>query len=616
MNPRTPAKSVTLYDFKQRTIAYKDLTNKECFLGRLTHETMNHESAVLHEVKNPVDSKPKILSLDPHKPALTPTEIRNIAGQKTAVFCRKMNTWLLRPLTTHKITKRDVSEEFEEQTYNRHGYHTVQYAHYGRETRRWYRNPSRTNTRNRTQIYQIPAENKNPRQSPEIPSETFNFDEISHQPVHDNHYYAGSYDTAPGKENIPRIPQIDHHSDNIPRRFGGSAHVHHFNFQMPEESNKANSHNGLPETKNSVLSNHPVNISDRKISNSILDSEGSAPVLEDPTATDLHSGYHVRSPHKFRDNYSSLFRKSTNGNLQDNSQHFVSNFNYGRNSVNNEIHKDIKETFPAVSENVKNSLKTSLGENTDLISSYQNSLPNKVENIVNTDHDKNISSIPFVPHQESRAEYLENLYAEFDNFSPTFKLETENLKLDKSHLSSRVKTDERIPNAKLYRESTTRNRNIETEALAEGKLHNINGYEPQIIDQVGSILSTTEDPDVSINVLEIPKISNKFDNLDNRAKLNIAGQNNENVRTVFERFYDLHGNYPSSSDNHNLNSSLQQLNGEEGHQFLIPNSHIFTKHISSRVDDYDNLKHQSNVSYPHITKLTIPTLHFFLNMKV
>ncbi|XP_035228466.1 probable serine/threonine-protein kinase DDB_G0276461 [Stegodyphus dumicola] len=311
-------------------------------------------------------------------------------------------------------------------------------------------------------------------------------------------------------------------------------------------------------------------------------------------------------PHNFRNNYSS-FRKSTNGNPQDNSQHIVPNFKYGRSSVNNEIYNGIKETFPAVSENINSFFKTSLGENAGIISSFQYSFPNKVENIVNTDHDKNISSIPFVPDRESRIEYLGNLYSEFDNFSPTFKPENEKLKLHKSHLSSHVKTDERIPNAKLYRQSATRNRNIETEALAEEKLHNVNGYEPQIIDQVGDTPSTTEYPDVSINVLEIPKITNKFENLSNRAKSNIAGQNNEDIRTEFEGFYDLRGNYPSSRNNQNLNSSIhQQLNGEERQQFLIPNSHTFTNHISSQVNAYDNLKHKSNVSYPHNTKSTTP----------
>ncbi|KAG8195593.1 hypothetical protein JTE90_002212 [Oedothorax gibbosus] len=105
MSPRTAAKSVTLYDFKQRTIAYKDLTNRECFLGRLTNETLSEEKDALNRVQNPVDHRPKVLSLDPRRTSLSPTEIRNVAGQKTAVFCRKMNTWLVMPPSHSKSSR-------------------------------------------------------------------------------------------------------------------------------------------------------------------------------------------------------------------------------------------------------------------------------------------------------------------------------------------------------------------------------------------------------------------------------------------------------------------------------------------------------------------------------
>ncbi|XP_054714351.1 uncharacterized protein LOC129223984 [Uloborus diversus] len=142
MNNRSPAKSVTLYDFKQRTIAYKDLTNRECFLGSLTHETLNEESEALQYIKNPVDAQPmKVLSLDPGRLAMTPTEIRNVAGQKTAVFCRKMTTWMLKPNNQmHNKHKREVGgeEEVEARTYGHHGFHTVRFSHYGHETRRRY----------------------------------------------------------------------------------------------------------------------------------------------------------------------------------------------------------------------------------------------------------------------------------------------------------------------------------------------------------------------------------------------------------------------------------------------------------------------------------------------
>lgn len=157
MNPRTPAKSVTLYDFKQRTIAYKDLTNKECFLGRLTHETLSEESIALQDVKNPVEVRPKMRSLDPKMPALTPTEIRNLAGQKTAVFCRKMNTWLLMPEKSHGISKREADEEFEERSLHYHGHRSSQYSHFERESRRRFRNRNSQNHRRRSRTRETAA---------------------------------------------------------------------------------------------------------------------------------------------------------------------------------------------------------------------------------------------------------------------------------------------------------------------------------------------------------------------------------------------------------------------------------------------------------------------------
>lgn len=108
MNSRTPAKSVTLYDFKERVIAYKDLKNSECFIGRLTHETIHNEDAVLKRLKSPVEDLPLILTIDNNRPSLTPTEVRNMAGHKTAVFCRRMNTWTLLPESENKRERRDT----------------------------------------------------------------------------------------------------------------------------------------------------------------------------------------------------------------------------------------------------------------------------------------------------------------------------------------------------------------------------------------------------------------------------------------------------------------------------------------------------------------------------
>ncbi|GBM20710.1 hypothetical protein AVEN_105947-1 [Araneus ventricosus] len=162
MSPRAATKTVTLYDFKQKTIAYKDLTNRECFLGRLTYETLSEETDALTKIHSPVERQPKVLSLDPHRSSLTPTEIRNMAGQKTAVFCGKMNTWLVLPRETHTIQKREV-DEIDERTFHRHGYHTVRYSHFGRETRRRYRNPAsrqfsqrRTRYREDSSTFEIP----------------------------------------------------------------------------------------------------------------------------------------------------------------------------------------------------------------------------------------------------------------------------------------------------------------------------------------------------------------------------------------------------------------------------------------------------------------------------
>ncbi|XP_055950719.1 uncharacterized protein LOC129984787 [Argiope bruennichi] len=156
MSPRAATKTVTLYDFKQKTIAYKDLTNRECFLGRLTHETLNEETDALTKIQNPVERQPKVLSLNPQRPSLTPTEIRNMAGQKTAIFCGKMNTWLVLPKEKHTLQKREV-DEVEERTFHRHGYHTVQYSHFGRDTRRRYRNPAnRQFFQRRTDTSEIP----------------------------------------------------------------------------------------------------------------------------------------------------------------------------------------------------------------------------------------------------------------------------------------------------------------------------------------------------------------------------------------------------------------------------------------------------------------------------
>lgn len=127
MNSRTPAKSVTLYDFKERVIAYKDLKNGECFIGRLTHETIQNEDAILKRLKSPVEDKPLILTIDNNRPSLTPTEVRNMAGHKAAVFCRRMNTWTLLHERENRRERRDtlshvdrISAGYDEHTMSKH----------------------------------------------------------------------------------------------------------------------------------------------------------------------------------------------------------------------------------------------------------------------------------------------------------------------------------------------------------------------------------------------------------------------------------------------------------------------------------------------------------------
>ncbi|GFQ72917.1 uncharacterized protein TNCT_336931 [Trichonephila clavata] len=448
MSPRATTKTVTLYDFKQKTIAYKDVTNRECFLGHLTHETLNEEIDALTRIQNPVEHQPKILSLDPHRSSLTPTEIRNMAGQKTAVFCRKMNTWLILPRETHNVKKREVDDEIDERTFHRRGYHTVQYAHYGYERRRRFRNSNRNTTRplalRRNGASGNPNQNiGNSEVRQAVNSNVSPMESLSLQKKHSNPESAG---IRSNEKELFAYPLPNHHTSLVPY----------------------SSETTLPPEP---AFHHPSFETNLNYERDLF-----------PT---LHP-HHFNGPKELQSAFDSNVH--TNANLRDHIDH------KGYNG---------KE---AISQNGPTTIKN------------RNAFENLEESFIPN------SEISEPSHLNGQSVFYngENTKALLPETKAEFKWQDNNQSSNRNH--------------DLNLNGNLRPSGIEKEFGRFDHHSNINQerFLPKIYDE-----NVSEDPDVSTNVLEIPRITKKFENLDNQLHSNPIIQTNEDVHDVFEGFFNL-----------------------------------------------------------------------------
>ncbi|GIY57137.1 hypothetical protein CDAR_466771 [Caerostris darwini] len=505
MSPRATTKTVTLYDFKQKTIAYKDLTNRECFLGHLTHETLNEETDALSRIQNPVEHQPKILSLDPHRSSLTPTEIRNMAGQKTAVFCRKMNTWLVLPRESHSIQKREA-EEIDERTYHRHGYHTIRYSHYGHETRRRFRNPYRNTTRHLSQRRGNASEINNSKIENSVTS----------LPFEDNPFPSQSLTVQ------QQFPRPEHLRTN----FNGNS-----------------------------LSTHP---------NSNYQTPPEADVKAEPPPVPQYE-----------------YDSST----------FPPNYLSRQNGYDSQIPFDSR--FPAIQENQDNRIQDSTHikkETSDYTSGNNLSQSNDSTALRYVFENSGVRNNRFPQNGHSPLYKAGNV--EHKHYLEPSEFNRNVVETDTNQFNER--------NGDFQLNGNPIQSGIEKEPIPVG--HHLNIPREDFSSNYFNQLHTQTDPDVSTNVLEIPKITKEFENLNNPIHTASVYQQNEDVHDIFEGFLNLRNNHPTSGLEDVNNSHLISSEPNRGKEHNYPdisltNNYPNFPHSSLNNDTHYN-QHRKGNSYP------------------
>ncbi|GBM20707.1 hypothetical protein AVEN_105945-1 [Araneus ventricosus] len=115
-----------------------------------------------------------------------------------------------------------------------------------------------------------------------------------------------------------------------------------------------------------------------------------------------------------------------------------------------------------------------------------------------------------------------------------------------------------------------------------------------------------EDPDVSSNVLEIPKTTKKFENIGNSLQPPPIPQTNEDVHDVFEGFFNLRKNDPSS-EQLLYNSYFIPSEPNGGRERNYPDGSLINSYPSfshTRINNDTNGKKQWRENEPDISKIS------------
>lgn len=126
--------SVTFYDFKQGVVIYKELTARECYIARLTYETLERERAKLERKKNFIIDSSTIVTVYATNKAIPPSKMKSLIGVRGARFCRGMHSYLIGDKYDHHYRSKREASHFVQRSYGHYGQHNTNYAHYGHET--------------------------------------------------------------------------------------------------------------------------------------------------------------------------------------------------------------------------------------------------------------------------------------------------------------------------------------------------------------------------------------------------------------------------------------------------------------------------------------------------
>ncbi|XP_067122326.1 uncharacterized protein [Centruroides vittatus] len=126
--------SVTFYDFKQGVVIYKELTARECYIARLTYETLERERAKLERKKNFIVDSSSLITVYANNKAILPSKTKNFVGVRGARFCRGMHTYLIEDKYDQHLRSKRQAGHFVQRSYGHYGQHNTNYAHYGHET--------------------------------------------------------------------------------------------------------------------------------------------------------------------------------------------------------------------------------------------------------------------------------------------------------------------------------------------------------------------------------------------------------------------------------------------------------------------------------------------------
>ncbi|GFU07015.1 uncharacterized protein NPIL_644041 [Nephila pilipes] len=148
---------------------------------------------------------------------------------------------------------------------------------------------------------------------------------------------------------------------------------------------------------------------------------------------------------------------------------------------------------------------------------------------------------------------------------------------------------------------------IETESGFSDQHSNIN--RDRFLPKIYNEHAVPEDPDVSTNVLEIPKITKKFENIGNQVHSNPITQTNEDVHDVFEGFFNLSKNHPLPDQENFHNPYFIPSESNRGR--ISDNSYIHSypifPHLSITNNSGNNHRWRDNASPFSNSEITFST---------
>lgn len=131
----TSVAAISLYDYKARAIAFKDETNKTCYIERMHDPSIVYERRLIRSLRNQVlFGSPETLYAA--APSLTKKQLLARGGKKIYQFCKNAKTFIISGKWKSESglrKKRDLHNGYLQRSYSHHEQHTQSYAKFGHE---------------------------------------------------------------------------------------------------------------------------------------------------------------------------------------------------------------------------------------------------------------------------------------------------------------------------------------------------------------------------------------------------------------------------------------------------------------------------------------------------